>query len=312
MRICSLVPTATEILFALGLGESLVGVSAQCELPADADGIARVVELTVKLDGCSSAEVDAIIRQRLRDGAPLYHVDAARLAALRPELIVTQELCDVCAIGAADVRQAISSLRPSPRIISLHAHTLLGVFEEIRLLGEETGRAGNASSLIQALQSRLEQVRRRISAATRRPRVFCVEWLDPLMACGHWVPEMVEWAGGVEVVGKPAARSRVVDWSEVIDAQPEVLILMPCGIPIPRIREELGLLRRAPGWDQLPAVQREAIYLVDGPSYFNRAGPKLVDGVELLASLLHPEEGWPPVPAQAMEHVGSAGCSAGH
>ena len=303
MRICSLVPAATEILFALGLGDSLVAVSGQCELPTGAGGIARVVEPAMTLGGCSSAAVDTIIRQRLRDAAPLYRIDVVRLRALRPALIVTQELCDVCAIGASDVRRAISTLRPRPRIVSLHAHTLADVFEEIRLLGDETGRGGNASSLIQALQSRLEQVRRRISVVTSRPRVFCVEWLEPLMACGHWVPEMVGLAGGVEVIGKPGARSRAVTWSEVIEAQPEVLILMPCGVAIQQTRQELGLLRRAPGWERLPAVQRGSVYLVDGPSYFNRAGPRLVDGVEVLAGALHPECGWPPAPAQAIERL---------
>ena len=288
MRICSLLPSATEILFALGLDDEIVGVSHECDYPAEALTKPRVIRTTLDQERMASDEIDAAVREALMHHRSLYEVDAEALRCARPELIVTQELCDVCAIDAAAVTAVLRALPFRPTVLSLHPHTLEEAIEDLGRIGEATGRRGEAERLLASLRDRLERVRSLVADAPR-PRVFCVEWLAPPMASGHWVPEQVAWAGGLELLGRAGAPSRYVSSEEILDAHPEVLVLMPCGFPIERTRRELSLLTAQPWWDTLPAVRARQVHLVDGPAYFNRSGPRLVDGIELLASLLHPE-----------------------
>ncbi len=290
MRICSLLPSATEILYALGLDDDIVGVSHECDYPEAARQKPQVISTTIDQNHSSSDEIDQAVRHVVAQQTSLYQIDEAVLQRARPDLIVTQELCDVCAIETAQVKQALRVLSHQPQILALHPHTLGEMLEDIRLVGEATGRQMEAKQLIGACRQRITQVQRCLRDLTVRPRVFCLEWLKPPMASGHWVPEMVELAGGLEVLGRCGEPSRYVTNEEIIAAAPEVLILMPCGFPMARTQAELSVVRAQPWWDEIPAVRHGAVYVVNGPAYFNRSGPRLIDGIELLAGILHPDQ----------------------
>ena len=303
MKICSLLPSATEILFALGLGEAVVGVSHECDFPPEARRKPRVIESVIDQNAWSSDAVDQIVVDHLRRKQSLYRIDLNRLRDLKPDLIVTQELCEVCAIDASEVTRAIGSLSHRPAIVSLHPHTLSEMLDDIVRLGEGTGRAGEASRVVDSLKTRLERIRYLVAEAPLKPRVFCMEWLKPPMASGHWVPEMVGVAGGIEVIGRTGEPSRYVEWERVVAAQPEALILMPCGFPIERTKREVAAVRALAGWEKLPAVQQQRVYLVNGPAYYNRSGPRLVDGVEIFAELWHPDRCRGLIPPGAVERL---------
>jgi iron complex transport system substrate-binding protein len=305
MRLCSLVPSGTEILYALGLGESLVGVSHGCDYPPDALQKPKVIRTVIDQDRLSSDDIDRAVRVSLERGKSSYEVDEEALRRAAPELIVTQELCDVCAIDTTEVSQALRTLTYQPRVISLHPHTLNESLGEIRLVGEVTGHQREADQLLRSYRERIERVQARLRGIAHRPWVFCLEWLKPLMASGHWVPEMVALAGGTEVLGRVGGSSRYVTGDEVVAARPEVLIVMPCGFPIERTRRELPLLTTQPWWNELPAVRDGRAYVVNGPAYFNRSGPRLIDGIELLAGLLHPDRCAALVPPGAAEPLAS-------
>ncbi len=286
VRIVSLLPSATEIVCALGLADSLVGISHDCDYPPQVAGLPVLSQAVVTADFPSGA-IDARIRDHLHRGTSVYHLDAARLAALRPDLILTQELCAVCAPSYTLVTAAARLLDAQPKIVSLEPHDWAGILDTIRLVGDLTGRSARAEELTTDLQARIERVRR-ATAGLPRPRVVCIEWLDPVFIAGHWVPEMVEIAGGRDVLGRAGEPSVVVPWEDVVAAAPEVLVVMPCGFDVARTRREISPLTARPGWDTLPAVRSGRVYLTDASAYFNRPGPRIVTGVEILATLLHP------------------------
>lgn len=288
MRICSLVPSATEILYALGAGDDIVAVSHECDYPPDAQRKPKAIRTVIDQERSSSRKIDDVVHRSVERGESLYRLDEALLRRLRPDLVVTQALCDVCAVGSDHVVRVIKSLEPSPQVVSLHPHTLSELFQEIHVLGEVTARSGEAKRVVNACTVRLERLRGHLNSAAPRPRVLCLEWLDPPMVAGHWVPEIVELAGGLDVLGRAGERSRYVTAEEILAAQPEVLILMPCGFSMARTRQELSVVTSQSWWAQLPAVRNDRIYLVDGPAYFNRSGPRLIEGLELLAALCHP------------------------
>ena len=288
MRICSLLPSATEMLFALGLDDEIVGVSHECDFPPAALHRPKVVHTVVHQDTLSSLEIDRAVRVSVDERQSLYEIDEEALRRAAPDLIVTQELCDVCAVDTSVVAKALRVLPERPETISLHPHTLSDVLADLSRLGRVTGREVQARTLVERLRERIERVRKLVEGAAR-PRVFCLEWLAPPMASGHWVPELVELAGGQEVLGRVNENSRYVSWQEIANARPEVVVLMPCGFPIQRIRRELSLVTGQPLWKDLPAVRAGQVFLVDGPAYFNRSGPRLIDGIEILAGLIHPQ-----------------------
>jgi iron complex transport system substrate-binding protein len=290
MRICSFVPSATELLYALGVGDELVGVSHECDYPPEARRKPRVSQTVIDQERASSGTIDRTVRDSLARGASLYRVDELLLRRLHPDLVLTQKLCEVCAISDAQAERAVGALPGRPDVIALHAHTLEEMLEEVRLIGERTGTVALAETLIQRFRARLASLYARLAAVTSLPRDFCLEWLEPPMAAGHWVPEMVALAGGTEVLGRAGEASRYVTWDEIEAAAPEVLVLMPCGFSIERTRRELPLLTAQPAWVQLPAVRAGRVHLVDGSAYFNRCGLRAVDGIELLAGLFHPEQ----------------------
>jgi iron complex transport system substrate-binding protein len=286
MRIVSLVPSATEITCALGLTHALVGISHDCDFPPDVLGKPVLSEAAITVTESSGA-IEGRIRGLVHTGRSVYHLDEEALTRLAPDLILTQELCTVCAPSYSLVKRAAKLLEAEVKIVSLEPRGLGDVLDNILLVGELTGTAHRAHALVEQLEARVETVRAR--SILLRPRVVCLEWMDPVYVGGHWVPEMVEVAGGIDVLGRRGEPSRAVGWNEVVAADPDILVLMPCGFDIVRTRAEIGALTARPGWADLPAVRRGRVFLTDASSYFNRPGPRLIEGLELLASVIHPE-----------------------
>jgi iron complex transport system substrate-binding protein len=237
----------------------------------------------------SSREIDRLTAEQLHTGGTLYYLDDQRLRALAPDLILTQELCEVCAVAEPEVRRAVRVLDAAPRVLSLEPNTLADVLATIGVVAEATDRVAAGTALVAALETRIARVREAAASLPGRPTVFGLEWTDPPWVGGHWVPEMVELAGGRPLLKAPGAPSVRVDWEAVRAADPEVVVLMPCGFDLARTLNEAPVVRAQPGWDALRAVRDGRVFAVDGSSYFNRPGPRLVDGLELLAHLLHPE-----------------------
>lgn len=290
MRICTLLPSATEIAFALGLGDSVAAVSHECDFPAAAREKPVVVRGSIDSDNSTSREIDDLVRQRLSRGEGLYGLDIERLRRINPDLIITQGLCDVCAVGYDDVMAAAGSLRPPARVLSLSPGSLGEVLSDIARVGNATGTPERAETLVDTLRERVERVAGGVPRDRPRPKVACLEWLDPLYAAGHWVPEMVELAGGMDVLAARHEPSARVSMETLVEAAPEVMVLMPCGFDESRTRKEWEPLKDLPEWRGIPAVANGRVFAVDGSKYFNRPGPRLVDGLEILARLIHPEQ----------------------
>jgi iron complex transport system substrate-binding protein len=282
MRIASLVPSATESLFALGLGDQVVAVTHECDYPAEALRLPRLTRSVIPA-GLPPDEIDTMVRETTGRGDPLYELDEPELAAAAPDLIVTQALCAVCAVSYDDVQAVAGRLPSSPDVISLDPRTLGEVLDDLVRLAEATGIPERGEALRAELRRRLEQVRNAVSDAPR-PRVVTLEWLAPPYAGGHWVPEMVELAGGRSVAGEPGRDSRVVGWDELRAARPEVAVAMPCGLYAEEAAEQALTYR-----DALESLGAGTIYAVDAASSFSRPGPRLIEGVELLGHLLHPD-----------------------
>jgi iron complex transport system substrate-binding protein len=285
MRIVSLVPNGTEILFALGAGDLVVGVSHECDYPEEARR-RPILTGSALSPGMSAAEVDAAVSAQVGSGESLYTLDEAKIAELAPDLIVTQSLCPVCAVSTAQVDGAVAPLPRCPELLSLDPHRLEDVFADIRRTGEVTGRAHEAEALVRSLEERLDRVRRAV-AGRPRPRVLALEWLDPPFAGGHWVPQMIDLAGGVDAVAAPGDPSRRLSWDEVAATDPDVLVVMPCGFDEAGARAQIDTVAGRPEWQALRAVREGRVYPVDANGCFSRPGPRLVDGIERLAALFH-------------------------
>lgn len=289
MRICSFLPSATEIVYTLGLGDQLYGVTRSCDYPAEARTKPVVVYSILDDRGLSSSDIDRIVKEHAYNNQSVYRIDLEALQRAAPDLILTQELCDVCAVGYQDVLTQIRDLAKKPQVVSLNPTALEDVLRDILTVGEATGTADRAQATVAALRQRIETVRRQAAQTSTRPRVFCLEWMDPLFVSGHWMPEMVEIAGGLDGIGNHGTPSTRVSWEQVRDYQPEVVILMPCGADVSLTLSELDLVRALPGWSELLAVQDGRVYAVNAGAYFSRSGPRLVDGLELLAQIIQPE-----------------------
>ncbi len=289
MRICSFLPSATEIVYALGLGDSLFGITYECDFPAEAQRKPVIVKSRFNSEELQSHDIDLAIRTNYGSGQSTYVIDQELLLRADPDLILTQELCDVCAASPNEVEKAIQSLKRRPRIVSLTPKTLTGIFETILQVGEATDRTSAAERLVGHLRERVQHVKLLSERISTRPRVVCLEWLDPLFCGGHWIPEMVHLAGGFDGLGKPGSKSFRISWEQIVDYAPEIAVLMPCGFHIDRTLREIGLLTHQEGWDRLPAVISGNIFLVDASSYFSRPGPRIVTGLEILAKIINPE-----------------------
>jgi len=285
MRICSLLPSATEILFALGLGDQIVGVSHECDSPPEAR--AKPVLIVSRISHMeSAAAIDRQVREFLERGESLYSVDLAALGAIEPDLIITQDLCHVCAATPDDLGAALTHLPRQPQVVTLNPHSLADVCADIRAVAEATGRSGQATAVIAEFERNVAQVERTV-AGLPRPRVVCLEWLDPPYVAGHWVPEMVARAGGIDALGRAGEPSFRVEWKTILAARPEVIVIMPCGYGLEQVTKEFRDLTLPKGWHGLPAVRNGHVFLVGASGYFSRPGPRLAAGVAILADALH-------------------------
>ena len=282
MRIVSLVPSATETLFALGLGPDVIAVTHECDYPPAARELPKITR-DVLPSGLSAGEIDAAVKERTLAGLSIYELDADLLRDLRPDLIVTQELCSVCAVSYDDVRAVAEDIETHPRVLSLDPHTVGEVLGDVRTLAQATDRKDEAVELVHNASARIDKVRLAVRGA-RRPRVAALEWLDPPFAAGHWTPQLIEYAGGEDVLGFAGEKSEERAWEEVAASQPDLVIVMPCGYDAEIAHREAEMHR-----DELAAVGAGEVVAVDAAAYFSRPGPRIIDGLELLAHIIHPE-----------------------
>lgn len=295
MRICSLLPSATETLFALGLGDSVAGVTHECDFPPEAATKPPLIRPRVDPKALP-AEIDRQVTELVRRGESIYSVDADLLQSISPDLIVTQDLCHVCAASPDDLATALTRLPKLPRVLSLTPHSLADVWDDIRRIGEATGRKREGQALAITLEQQVAAIEMKAAQLTPRPRVVCLEWLDPFYAGGHWVPEMVTKAGGEDVLGHAGEPSCRVTPKQIAESRADVIVIMPCGYSFDRVSSEMRDLNLPDSWRALPAARDRRIFGVDANSYFSRPGPRLADGVAILAEILHPGEGIAPVP----------------
>jgi iron complex transport system substrate-binding protein len=292
MRIVSLVPHATELLFALGLGEEVIAVTHECDHPPRALELPRVTRDALPA-GLSAVEIDAAVRERTQRGEAIYELDEDALRALEPELIVTQALCPVCAVSYTEVAELARRMPSPPRVISLDPHTLGETLGDVRTLAQATGRRAEGVELVARAAGRVDRVK--LAVRNRpRPRVLALEWLDPVFVAGHWTPQLIELAGGEDALGLPGEPSRTASWEELAAAEAQIVVVMPCGYDAPRAHTEA--LAYA---ERLESLQAQRVVAVDAAAYFSRPGPRLVDGLELLAHVIHPKQ-VPAAPGEAL------------
>ena len=297
-RIVSFLPSATEMVCALGLEDDLVGITHECDYPESVKTKPVVVRNVLPIETMSQSEIDRAVAQRLREGQSLYQIDEKLLASLAPDLILTQNLCQVCAPSGNEVAQVLKLLPCAPQIVWMTPQSLDEIFQNLRDLAAAVGEADAAEKLILDCRTRLDQLRAKTSSLACRPRVFCMEWLDPVYACGHWVPEMVRIAGGADEIGSDGGESVRISWQRLAEWAPEVLVIMPCGFNLQQtmkqVWEHLGpytsfAAENRSAFFNLPAVRKTRVFAVDANSYFARPGPRVVEGAELLAHLIHPQ-----------------------
>jgi iron complex transport system substrate-binding protein len=298
VRIASLLPSATELLFGLGAGAEVVGVTHECDFPAEAGRLPRLTSSSIDHTGQSCAAIDRHIRGALHSGSSIYRLDEELLARLRPDLIVTQELCEVCAVAYRDVEGAARRLGGEVPVISLEPESLEGIIATALVLGEATGHQRGAEALAGRMREAIAEVEALPPCGEVPHATACLEWTDPIFAGGHWVPEMVRRAGGRDVLGAEGERSAEVPWERVVEAQPETMVLMPCGFGLERSARTIADLEGRPGFAALACVRNGRVVAVDGSGYFNRPGPRIVEGLRILAAVLRGEPG-SPLPAGA-------------
>ncbi len=293
MRIVSLLPSATEIVCALGLADDLVGVTHECDYPPEAVGKPVMTRATHELGGASSAAIHRLVTASVHGGSSLYELDEAALAAAKPDLIITQELCAVCAVNYRRVNEVARAIDDSITVISLEPTSIEGIFNSISTVGAMTEAEDNAVDLLEDLRSRLgeieERVQERRSEGQPPVRMVALEWLDPPFATGHWVPEQIRRAGGWDLLGAEAERSVETTWEAVLEVDPEMLVLMPCGFHVGEAVREWARTPRPSFWRDLEAVRRGQVFVVDGSAYFSRPGPRVIDGIAILAEIFDPD-----------------------
>ncbi|UII21727.1 cobalamin-binding protein [Fulvivirga ligni] len=287
-RIVSLLPSSTEIVTSLGLGDQLVGRSHECDYPL---GVNSLPILTApKFDtNRSSEEIDNSVIDLLKDGLSVYKINEELLQELNPDFVITQSLCDICAVSLQDVENAICKLTSSnPQLISLEPNVLADIYGDIIKVGAALGVSEKAEQVVNEIKYRLDSIRLRVAATQNRPLVAMVEWLSPIMLGGNWIPELVELAGGESLLAETGEHSHYFDWSVIPDADPDIIVVMPCGFGIDRSMNEMHLLTKKPGWKRLKAVKNNQVYVADGNHFFNRPGPRVADSAEILSEIFHP------------------------
>ena len=291
LRIVSFLPSATEIACALGLEDSIVGITHECDYPTDVRKKPVVIRNVLPIERMSQDEIDRAVADRMRQGLSLYQIDEQLLSKLAPDLILTQNLCQVCAPSGNEVSQVLKNLPHTPEVLWLTPQSLEEIFDNIQELGAATGKGREAELLVNECRSRLEKLSAKTAQISTTPRVFCMEWLDPVYTSGHWVPELVKLAGGRDELGRERGESVRVSWQDVVDYAPEVLIIMPCGFNLRQTMQQIWKVfgSRESEFYKLPAVRDGRVYAVDANSYFARPGPRVVKGAEILAQIIHPE-----------------------
>jgi iron complex transport system substrate-binding protein len=288
MRIVSLLPSATEIVGILGQLDNLVGVSHECDFPPEVNDKPRVTKCQIHGTDLPSAGIDRLVTETLSSTGTLYSLDEGLIRQLKPDIILTQRLCDVCAVGYDSVAAFAATLPGPPQVVNLEPSSLAEIFENIRSVARMLGKPDRGDTEVSVLVERVEAVRARLSSASHRPKCFLMEWIDPPFCSGHWGPELVQLAGGIDPIGISGKPSSRIPWEKVLDAQPEVIVLACCGCSPQRILDDLPTLQQYSGWDTLPAVRQGRVYVVDGSAYFSRPGPRIVDSLEILAEIIHP------------------------
>ncbi len=288
-RIVSLIASATEIVCALGFESCLVGRSHECDYPPSVRRLPQLTEPKFNPEG-TSREIDQRVKAIVTDALSVYRVDASRLDSVRPTHIITQSQCDVCAVSLRDVEQAVCRITSSnPVIVSLEPNALRDIWADIRKVGRALDAADRADRLIERLKARMDEIAEKAHGTDRRPTVACIEWIDPLMAAGNWMPELVEMAGGKNLFGEAGKHSPWMTWEELTLADPDIIVVTPCGFDIRRTGEEIGLLAGRPEWKDLKAVRESRVYIADGNQFFNRPGPRVVESLEIMAEINHPD-----------------------
>ena len=288
MKIASLLPSSTEIAFALGLGKDIVGVSHECDFPAEAK--AKPVLTKSRINALKrSDEIDADVVEIVKNGLSVYDIDEKKLKELQPDIILTQDQCEVCAVSLKDVQEATNSFICNAKIVSLKPAVLSDILDDILKIGKEADREKEAKELVQELASRISRIRNAAKKLKEKPRVCCIEWIEPLIVAGNWVPEMVEIAGGTSVIGESGMHSKKLELKEVLRQNPDKIVISPCGFRVSQTLNDIELLESRPEWGNLKAVKNNEVYIVDGNSYFNRPSQRIVDTLEILASIIHPE-----------------------
>ena len=290
-RIVTTLPSATEIVSLLGLEDRLVGITHECNYPPSVRNKQVVMRSVFDAQKMNSKEIDDSVLEYVSKGRSIYTIDEDLLQSLNPDLIITQELCEVCATPLQVVAKSIAKLNPKPKILSLTPRNLEDVLDNVLEVGRSTGRTERAFEVVASLKQRIDYVREKClrDSTLHRPSVFCLEWLEPLYCSGHWMPELVEYAGGKEVLGKYGEPSIVTTWEKVIKANPEVIFVTVCGYNIERTLSEISRLTERQGFSELQAVKNDRVFVLDSPSYYSRSGPRLIDGLEVMAFLLHPD-----------------------
>jgi iron complex transport system substrate-binding protein len=276
------------MLFALGLGDSVAGITYECDYPAEARGKTVVVN-TRLVHSSDPAEIDRQVREFMSRGESLYKIETEILKQIQPDLIVTQDLCHVCAASPGDLGSALAELKTAPEVLNLNPHTLEDVWDDVLTIGKAADCVAKAQEIVAGLKRRVEAVERAVANAKSCPRVLCLEWLDPPFIGGHWVPEMAARAGGEDVLGKPAEPGASVEWRRILSSRPDVIVIMPCGYHLKEALRQFRDTHFPPSWMELPAVANGRVFVVDASSYFSRPGPRLAEGVELLGHMIHPE-----------------------
>ncbi|NEU09831.1 cobalamin-binding protein [Flavihumibacter sp. R14] len=289
-KILSLLPAATEIVCALGLDDNLTGISHECDFPEHIRN--RPVCTSSKVDSQAGSEaIDREVKGLLSQALSLYDINTAVIQGLRPDVIITQSQCDVCAVSLSDVESQLAGiLDKDVRIISLEPHSLSDVLDDIRRVGSELDVDGRAEEVVDELEERISIIRHKLKFIEAKPSVACIEWLSPLMLAGNWTPGLVDIAGGNAVLVEDGRHSPFVDFNDLVASDPDVIVIMPCGFSIEQSLREIHLLPESPGWAELAAVKNNRVYIADGNQYFNRSGPRLVDSIEILAEIIHPKQ----------------------
>lgn len=289
LKICSLLPSATEIVFALGLGHKLVAVTHECDFPPEAARLPVITRSTLDHRTHGSREIHNHISSAVHAGSSIYALDQDLLERLNPDLILTQELCDVCAVSYDVVEKAVHRLEGHRLILSLEPTSLGGILGTVEEVGEATGAQERAVAVVRELQERIDRIAARAQTVSGRPRVFAMEWLDPPFTAGHWVPEMIRLAGGRDELAREGWPSSQIAWSRIAEYDPEIIVLMPCGFTLERTREKFARVTLPDEWLSLSAARSGHVYAVNGSAYFNRPGPRIVEGLEILAEIMHSE-----------------------